>query len=226
MTIATTSTTTTPPPTTTRNATAAATGEGTSTSGLAADFETFLTLLTTQMRNQDPLQPMESTEFISQLATFSGVEQQVRANQRLDGILSALSGDTSAGLAEWIGREVRAPTKAAYEGDPIEVGFTAADDADRNLLVVKNAFGSVVASRTLDSGATEATWDGTDDLGNGVAHGDYTFAVESYDGDTLLGTQTGTIYATVTEVRIADGKPALVLGNGEQVPLDSITGLR
>ena len=102
---------------------------------------------------------MELTEFISQLATFSGVEQQVRANQRLDGILSALSGDTSAGLAEWIGREVRAPTKAAYEGDPIEVGFAAADGADRNLLVVKNAFGSVVASRTLDSGATEATWD-------------------------------------------------------------------
>ena len=93
--------------------------------------------------------------------------------------------------------------------------------------MVKNAFGSVVASRTLDIGATEATWDGTDDLGNGVAHGDYTFAVESYDGDTLLGTQTGTVYRV--RHRGADRRrrvPALVLDDGEQVPLDGITGVR
>lgn len=225
MTISTTSTTGASAATAGKSASGSAT-ENTSSGGLAADFQTFLTLLTTQMRNQDPLQPMESTEFISQLATFSGVEQQVRSNERLDDILSALSGDTSAGLAQWIGREVRAPTKAAYDGDPIEVGFTTTDGADRNVLVVKNAFGSVVTSRTLGSDATDATWDGTDDLGNSVAHGDYTFSVESYDGETLVGTQTGTVYATVTEVRIADGKTMLVLGDGEQVALDSVTGLR
>ena len=161
-------------------------------SGLAGDFETFLTLLTTQMRNQDPLQPMESTEFIGQLATFSGVEQQVRSNERLDGILSALGGETSAGLAAWIGREVRAPAAAEYSGDPVKVGFTAADGADKTVLVVTNAFGSVVARRAVEGGATEATWDGTDDLGSAAAHGDYSFTVESYEGDTLLGTQTGT----------------------------------
>lgn len=198
----------------------------TASAGLAADFQTFLTLLTTQMRNQDPLQPMESTEFISQLASFSGVEQQVRTNERLDSILSALGGGTSAGLAEWIGREVRVPSEAAFEGDPIEVGFAATEDADRNVLVVKNAFGSVVASRTLAGDATGATWDGTDDLGNSVAHGDYSFTVESYAGDTPLGTQAGTVYATVKEVRIADGETMLVLGNGAQVTLDSVTAIR
>lgn len=203
------------------------TEKDTAKNALAADFETFLTLLTTQMRNQDPLQPMESTEFISQLASFSGVEQQVRTNDRLDSILSALSGGSSAGLAEWIGRDVRAPTAAAFDGEPIEVGFTPADDADANVLVVTNAFGSVVARRTLAGDATEATWDGTDDLGNSVAHGDYTFAVESYDADkALLGTGTGSVFATVKEVRIADGAPALVLDNGDEVSLDSITGVR
>jgi len=196
------------------------------TSGLAGDFETFLTLLTTQMRNQDPLQPMESTEFIGQLATFSGVEQQVRSNERLDGILSALGGETSAGLAAWIGREVRAPAAAEYSGDPVKVGFTATDGADKTVLVVTNAFGSVVARRAVEGGATEATWDGTDDLGSAAAHGDYSFTVESYDGDTLLGTQTGNVYTTVTEVRLADGTPTLIVADGSVVALDAVTALR
>ena len=201
-------------------------GDDRSAAGIAADFQTFLTLLTTQMRNQDPLKPMESTEFIAQLAAFSGVEQQVRANERLDGIRAALGDGTSAGLAAWIGREVRAPVTAGYAGDPVAVGLAPAAGADKTVLLVENDFGTVVARRTLAGDATEATWDGTDDLGTPLAHGRYGFTVESYDGDTLIGSSAGTVYATVAEVRIADGAPLLVVEGGDRVALDTVTGLR
>ncbi len=55
------------------------------------DFQTFLTLLTTQLRNQDPLKPMDSTQFVAQLASFSAVEQQVRTNEKLAEIINLLS---------------------------------------------------------------------------------------------------------------------------------------
>lgn len=200
--------------------------EATASSAIAADFQTFLTLLTTQLKNQDPLSPTDSTEYMSQLASFSGVEQQVRTNNRLDTIISVLGNGSSAGLAEWIGREVRAPAEAAYSGEAIEVGFTPAAGADKAVLVVTNAFGTEVARRTLAGDADEATWDGKDDLGNAAAYGDYAFTVESYEGETLLGTQAGSVYATVREVRIADGEATLIVGDGEEVALDSITGFR
>ena len=216
---------------TTSAAASAATAKSTtkeeeSKSGLAADFETFLTLLTTQMRNQDPLKPMESTEFIAQLAQFSSVEQQIRSNDRLDDILAALGGGSSAGLAAWIGREVRAPASADYTGDPVEIGVKTVEGADRAVLVVKNDFDSVIARRAIEAGATTATWDGTDDLGNAVPQGRYGFTVESYNGQTLLGSETGSVYGTVKEVRLVDGTPTLVLDGGDEVALDAVTALR
>ena len=196
------------------------------TSGVAGDFETFLTLLTTQMKNQDPLKPMESTEFVAQLASFSAVEQQIRANDRLEAILEALSGGNAAGLAEWIGREVRAPAKADFSGEPVEVGVAPVEDADKGVLVVKNDFGQEVARLSVEAGAESVTWDGRDDMGNPAAHGLYSFILESYKGETLLGSQTGKVFTTVAEVRIVDGGPVLVTADGSQVPLDEISGLR
>jgi flagellar basal-body rod modification protein FlgD len=195
-------------------------------SGVAGDFQTFLTLLTAQMRNQDPLKPMESTEFVAQLASFSAVEQQVRANDRLDGILAALAGGNAAGVAEWIGREVRAPAKAAFTGEPIEVGVTPEAGADKAVLVVRNDFDQVVARRTVEAGAETVSWDGLDDMGKAAPHGRYGFVLESYDGGTLLGNQTGSVFTTVREVRIIDGAPVLVVEGGEQVALDDVDGVR
>lgn len=213
-------------PATAAATTPAAPVAGTAGDAIAADFQTFLTLLTTQLRNQDPLSPTDSTEYMSQLASFSGVEQQVRTNDRLDTIISTLGNGSSAGLAAWIGREVRAPAAAAYAGTAIEVGIVPNTAADGAVLVVTNAFGTEVARRTLAADATAATWDGTDDLGAPVAHGDYAFAIESYDGDTLLGTTPGTVYTTVREVRVVDGETALVLADGSSVPPEAITALR
>ncbi len=177
------------------------------TSALTGDFDTFLKLLTTQMKNQDPLQPMESTEFVAQLAAFSSVEQQIGSNTRLDSILDALAGTGADGYAAWIGKEVLAPASASFTGDPIEITVTPKDDADSAQLVVKNDFGQVVDRQTVVPTSRAVTWDGTDSLGAPVANGLYSFSLESYSGETLLDTQQGQVYAKVSEVRLDDEGP-------------------
>jgi flagellar basal-body rod modification protein FlgD len=207
-------------------ATTTTTGSDTAANALAGDFQTFLTLLTTQMKNQDPLKPMESTEFVAQLASFSGVEQQIRANDRLDRIIEVLSGGSADGLAAWIGREVRAPATAAFEGLPVEVEVTPVDDADQAVLVVRNDFDQVVARLPVAADAGTVTWTGADSLGNSLAHGRYSFQLERYDGETLVDTQDGRVFTTVTEVRIEDGAPVLVVAGGGQVPVGAVTAIR
>jgi len=192
----------------------------------SGDFQTFLKLLTAQMQNQDPLKPMDSTEFVSQLASFSSVEQQVRSNDRLQSILDVLSGGSPAGLAEWIGRDVRVAAGADYAGEPVEVALTPHEGADRGVLVVKNDFGQEVARLAVEGGAETATWDGSDGQGSQAAHGRYSFALESYSGSTLLDTTPGKVFSAVREVRLEDGSPVLVVGDGTQVPLSEVGGVR
>ena len=201
--------------------------ESASSGGLTADFDTFLKLLTTQLKYQDPLQPMESTEFVAQLASFSAVEQQIGSNTRLDSILAALSGGGIEGFATWIGRSVQAPTSAAFSGDPIEVGVTPDAAADRAALVVKNDLGAEVARVNVAATATEVTWDGTDAAGTTLATGNYGFALESFSGETLLSTGQGRVYATVTEARRAeDGSTRLVLETGDTIAAEDVTAVR
>ena len=89
-----------------------------------------------------------------------------------------LSGGSPAGLAEWIGREVRVAAKADFAGEPIEVGVAPAAGADRAVLVVKNDFDQEVARLTVPADAETVTWDGQDDLGRTLADGRYGFTLE------------------------------------------------
>lgn len=204
----------------------ATTSSSSATNTINADFDTFLKLLTTQMQNQDPLQPMDSTEFVAQLASFSAVEQQIRTNDQLESILGAVSGG-SASLAEWIGRKVQAPGNAEFDGTPIEVGVAAVDDTDRTMLVVKNDFGTVVSSTEIDPSSGTATWDGTNSTtGEAVSHGTYGFSVESYKGDDLVATTAGKVFSTVQEVRIVDGEPVLIVDDGSQVAVADVSAVK
>lgn len=190
-----------------------------------ADFDTFLKLLTTQMQNQDPLQPMNSTEFVAQLASFSAVEQQIRTNDQLEGIMGALSGGNGS-LAQWIGREIQAPASADFTGDPVEVGVDPVEGADSSILVVRNDFGSIVSRVQVDPGGGTVSWDGSTTSGTSAATGRYSFSLESYEGDNLLGTEPGRVFTAVEEVRVVDGSPWLVVSDGSQIPAAEVTAVR
>ena len=78
----------------------------TSSATLAENFETFLTLLTAQLQNQDPLEPVDSTEFTNQLVQFAGVEQQIQTNQNIADLISITASSTAAGLSNYLGKSI------------------------------------------------------------------------------------------------------------------------
>lgn len=189
----------------------------------ASDFETFLKMLTTQMQNQDPLNPMNPTDFALQLATFSGVEQQVRSNA----LLETLVGRSDLGeLAGWVGMEARAPGPAAYRGTPLDMVIAPGDGADRLALVVRNAVGAQVDSQPLDPGTTGYRWLGLGPDGTPLPDGTYSFEVVSFEDNVPVETTIPEIYARVTEVRREAAGPMVVLAGGTTVEPGQVTGLR
>jgi flagellar basal-body rod modification protein FlgD len=193
---------------------------------LSGDFKTFLTLLTSQLRNQDPLKPVESTEFVAQLATFSAVEQQVQTNDKLEAILDALTGGPNAGLSEWIGKEVRAVAAVPFDGaTPLSLHANPADGAELSVLVVKDAAGAERARLTVDPKAEDLSWAG-ESLAGKLPAGTYSFAIESYAGGSLVATRGAEVFAEVVEVRRDGLDTVLVLKDGTKISADQVQALR
>jgi flagellar basal-body rod modification protein FlgD len=103
----------------------------TKASTVSADFETFLKMLTAQIQNQDPMNPIDSSDYATQLATFSSVEQQVLANSYLENIQSALSTSSLASVADWIGKSAKIEEKLWFDGNSIDFEFDLPIDATR-----------------------------------------------------------------------------------------------
>ena len=191
---------------------------------LSADFETFLVMLTAQLQNQDPLNPMESTDFATQLATFSGVEQQVRTNTLLEGMGRDAAGGDLARLAEWVGREVRAPAPAWFDGSPIEVFTDIPGDRGGAQLRVRDESGAEVQRMPLQAGSDAVLWQGR-------GPGDTTLPWGRYRFDIVTGEADGTprpaeVFTRVQEARIDDGAPVLVVAGGTRLPAAEVTAVR
>src|ERR1700712_5955062 len=97
----------------TSTATASAASASSSSKEIAGNFTQFLTLLTTQLKNQNPLDPMDTNQFTQQLVQFAGVEQQLKTNDRLDNILTASQSASSASATSYIGKTVTADGSAS-----------------------------------------------------------------------------------------------------------------
>jgi flagellar basal-body rod modification protein FlgD len=204
-------------------ATAEARPAGAARPAIASDFDTFLRLLTTQLKNQDPLNPMESSEFAVQLATFSGVEQQVTTNRLLERMLGQGGAAQLNALGGWIGREVRAVAPAAFDGRPLTLDLAPAPLADAAVLVVLDESGREVRRQPVAVEAGPLAWSGD----GAVAPGTYRFRLESLQDGALLTSADVAVYAPVTEARIgADGAATLILRGGIAVAADSVTALR
>ncbi|MWD27061.1 flagellar basal body rod modification protein [Aquicoccus sp. SCR17] len=198
-------------------------GTGTAISG---DFETFLRMLTTQITNQDPLDPMDSADFAVQLATFSGVEQQVLTNQLLEGLTARIGASDMVGMAGWIGKEVRAPGFGYHDGQPLQVTLPRHEAADEAVLVIRDAGGAEVARMSLPLSQETLYWDGRDAAGQLLPDGNYAFEVEHFKQGEELGVTAAQPYGRVIEARgEADGL-MLVLEGGTSVPASDVTALR
>ncbi|NIF26474.1 flagellar hook assembly protein FlgD [Pantoea sp. Tr-811] len=175
----------------------------------------FLTLLTTQLQNQDPTDPLDNSEMVTQLAQISTISSIEEVTSTLEGISSQISASETLQASALVGNGV------LIEGNTIQVasgvattfGVTLGSDADDVTVSIKDSSGNVVA--TLDVGDMSAgtqtlTWDGTQDDGSTAADGSYTFSVSATSGDDSV-TATALKYALVTGV---------TTDNNDEVALD------
>lgn len=210
----------------------AATGSGTAGAAGAArrgtlgDFDTFLRMLTAQLRNQDPTDPMDSADYAVQLATFAGVEQQVRTNELLT-TLSARMGVSGLGqLAGWVGQEVRAAMPAYFSGSPVTVSPNPLATAETAELVVRDDRGQEIERRSIPVSAAPIEWAGVTADGHPLPTGLYRFEVVSLVAGQPVRTDPAEVYGLVREVRSEAGQAVLVMEGGATVPADTVTALR
>lgn len=207
-------------------ATSAATPDTTSLASITSDFDMFLQLLTTQMRNQDPLNPADSTDYTAQLATFSGVEQQVQTNDLLRELQAGFTAMNMGQLSGWIGMEARAEMPVNFTGDATTLQIAPHTLADRMELIVRNQAGEVVATTPAVLGDDPFEWDGNGDDGFPLPNGTYTLSAQSWRGEEVLEERSAYVFGEILEAQTLAGEVWLTMENGVSVPADAVQGLR
>ena len=191
----------------------------------AGDFETFLTLLTAQMKNQDPMKPMDSTEFVAQLASFSSVEQQVRTNDQLSELIGLFAATPTSTMVDWIGKEVRHQGEATFDGSPVDLEVSIHPNADSAVMSVYDSFGQLVYQTPVSPTQSSHEWAGETAAGTAPT-GRYSFEVESYIDGNSISTETAAVFDLVTEVRIENAGLVLVFADGSTMSPDEVTSIQ
>ena len=196
---------------------------------IAGDFDTFLTLLTTQLSNQDPLSPMDSNKFTEQLVQFASVEQSVATNTKLDQILGVIDADKMGAGTGYLGKTVEADVSTLRLGRTGQAAFAMSlDEQPATVSVaVKNAAGETVATLAppAEAGRQTVVWDGRDDRGIRAPAGTYTVDVgaETAQGRPLPASTR--LSGTVDAVENEDGTVFLDV-DGHRVAMSDITAVR
>jgi flagellar basal-body rod modification protein FlgD len=224
------------PNTTTSTTANAATNAGAGASNtnsqlsLASNFTTFLNLLTTQLQNQDPSNPVDSNQFTQQLVEFAGVQQQVQGNTYLQQILAASQGNAVSSASSYIGTTIQATGDqgALPASGNATFGYTLASSASKVQVTIKDANGSVVFSGSGpgNAGTNNVSWNGTNSV-TGVTEpaGVYTMSVTAADANGTAITATPFITGTVQSASISNGVVNLSLGSGLEVPTTNVTSI-
>jgi len=203
-------------------------GAGAAGTKLADDFDTFLTLLTAQLQNQDPLEPMKSEQFTDQLVQFSGVEQQIATNDNLETLTSlGLAGQQGA-LVNFIGKTIDGVGNQATLSDGVaRWNFDLADDAENISILISDQNGKAVFTTKLtdlDAGSNRFAWDGRDNADVELPNGDYRASISATDEDGASVPLTIRSSGLVEGVEIVNGVAQLRVG-GNIVPVNQVTSV-
>lgn len=194
------------------------------------DKEAFLKLLVAQISHQDPLKPMEGTEFVSQLSQFSVVEQAIAQSKKLDELSLQMSGIASNEAVALVGKEVTVRGKVVrFDGASAQSVQASLDDAAAKVTVrIKDEAGNTV--RTLDlgskpKGALSIGWDGRDDQNNFVRAGTYSVEIQaSRDNGESVGV-TQDVKGVVRSISFEHGYPELELDSGAKAPISDLVSV-
>ena len=194
---------------------------------LANDFNRFLTLLTTQLQNQDPLAPMDSTQFTEQLALFTNVEQTIAANRNLETLISLTRTNQMTSALGFLGTQVQAEGGIApLINGQAEWLFSLEPGVQHASITIRDADGAVVfnGSGPTGSGENIFIWDGIDNQGVQQPDGFYEISVLASNDQDLPVPATTLMSGVVTSVD-SSSDPILLTVNGTQLSIDQILSI-
>jgi flagellar basal-body rod modification protein FlgD len=196
-----------------------------SRTSLANNFETFLTLLTAQLKNQDPLSPLDSKDFTNQLVQFSGVEQQLKTNDLLSSLTENTKLSAGATAVAYLGKEATANTSLASikEGGVTSWNYNLPRNAASVNLRVLDSAGRVVATAIGDATKGDKTfnWDGKDQAGRPVPAGTYRLEIVANATDGQAFTGSISRRGIISAVDLSGATPTVTI-DGASVPLSAI----
>ena len=196
--------------------------------GLGKDV--FIKMLTTELKYQDPLQPMDSAAFITQLAQFSELEEMGNIRALMDGVAASLTSVNNLGMAGLIGKDVQVEGRVIphVEGLPDTLKYYLGTNAGSVSIKIQNSAGDVVRKIGFGAqlaGMNSAVWDGFDNNGNLLPSGDYIFSVEAKDAANSPVTVAEYTFGRVTGVNYKAGVPYFIV-NGGEVPAATVSEVR
>ncbi len=192
--------------------------------------EDFLKLLMAQLAHQDPLNPMENSEFVAQLAQFSSLEQLMGVNQNLGLIQVGQAGITNGQVAGLIGKEIEAngSNLTLTQQGPAGISFDLGGVAQQVEVRIRDAKGNVIRTLNLGertAGLNSVTWDGRDNMGNLVQPGSYSIEVQAKDASGAELSASTRIKGIVSGVTYQGGVPLLEVG-GTTVRVGDVIAIR
>jgi len=192
---------------------------------LSSDFDDFLLLLTTQLQNQDPLEPLDASEFTNQLVQFSNVEQAIATNQNLETLITATTSQNDNGLLGYLGKTVVAETNLASLSDGSASWlYDIGANSETTRLTISDLSGNTVATveGSNDAGIHELQWDGRNSSGSPVADGLYVLSVEAFTADGATIATTSYARGLATEIDRTGANALIKIGT---LPIDPSTVL-
>jgi len=202
------------------------TATGGNNNKIADNFDTFLGLLTTQLRNQNPLEPLDTNEFTAQLVQFAGVEQSISTNQNLEQLLALQVASALTGIVDYIGKTVTAEGSTTTLKNGEAVWSLDANSEATAELTIRNSVGQVVQTATinLNQGENNYTWDGRTSSGSTAPDGLYSISVDAKAANGNAVNVSTLVKGMVTGVDITGSEPLLTVGD-TQIKLASVTSI-
>jgi flagellar basal-body rod modification protein FlgD len=203
---------------------AGATSTSSSLSALSSNYELFLSILTTQIKNQDPLDPMDSSKYTEQLVQYSSVEQQIKTNDQLGNLLSVMAATTASSYVNYLGTNVVASGATTQLKDGEATWAYDSPSSGKARVEIRNNLGAVVYAGDVDlaEGRDTFTWDGRTTAGSLAEEGNYSITIGRYDANNRPTVPVATeVEGTVEGVEFT-GSGAILLINGSRIPAGSV----
>jgi flagellar basal-body rod modification protein FlgD len=196
---------------------------------LAGNFDTFLQLLTTQLQNQNPLDPLDTNQFTQQLVEFASVEQQINMNTNLQTLISMQQTSEATSALQLVGSTVtvsgNSATLSNATSSPATWSLNAATPATANLTITSSAGTTVyTGTQSLNAGIQSFTWNGKGNNGQTWPDGTYTLSINAAGANGQAVNVSSQVQGVVSGVNTSANPPTLTV-SGQTVQLSQITSI-